>query len=96
MKSADSENVKHSTLQHFEPKCLPTLLGDFGEAFAPEEFRYGKDCSTPLAVRPPEARFEPQAPVSYSADIWSLATTILDILGMKAISAADLPPQMRW
>lgn len=65
------------------------LLGDFGEAFAPEEFRCGKNCHTPLAVRPPEARFEPQAPLSYSADIWSLATTIWDILGMKAIFSSE-------
>ncbi|KAF4182996.1 hypothetical protein CNMCM7927_009373 [Aspergillus lentulus] len=65
------------------------LLGDFGEAFSSEEFRYGKDCHTPLAVRPPEARFEPQAPLSYSADIWSLATTIWEILGMKAIFSSE-------
>ncbi|KAF7182862.1 hypothetical protein CNMCM7691_002606 [Aspergillus felis] len=65
------------------------LLGDFGEAFAPEEFVCGKDCHTPLAVRPPEARFEPQAPLSYSADIWSLATTIWEILGMKAIFSSE-------
>ncbi|KAF4230414.1 hypothetical protein CNMCM6457_005990 [Aspergillus fumigatiaffinis] len=64
------------------------LLGDFGEAFTPEEFRCGKDCHTPLAARPPEARFEPQAPLSYS-DIWSLATAIWEILGMKAILSSD-------
>ncbi|KAJ9291922.1 hypothetical protein DTO021C3_362 [Paecilomyces variotii] len=62
------------------------LLSDFGEAFAPaSEFRRGEDCHTPLAMRPPEARFEPQTALSYSADIWSLATTIWEILGMKAI-----------
>ncbi|KZF22827.1 kinase domain protein [Xylona heveae TC161] len=62
------------------------LLSDFGEAFAPDsEFRPGKDCHTPLPVRPPEARFEPDTPLSYSADIWSLATAIWEILGMKAI-----------
>jgi serine/threonine protein kinase len=65
------------------------LLGEFGEAFTPEEFRCGKDCHTPLAARPPEARFEPQAPLSYSADIWSLATAIWDILGMKAIFSSE-------
>lgn len=65
------------------------LLGDFGEAFSPEEFRRGEECHTPLAMRPPEARFEPQAPLSYSADIWSLATTIWDILGMKAIFSSE-------
>lgn len=61
------------------------LLSDFGEAFGSNDLRYGKDCHTPLAMRPPEARFEPQAPLSYSADIWSLGTAIWEILGMKAI-----------
>ncbi|KKK12035.1 hypothetical protein AOCH_007679 [Aspergillus ochraceoroseus] len=62
------------------------LLSDFGEAFAPDlETRYGKDCHTPLAMQPPEARFEPEAPLSYSADIWSLAIAIWEILGMQPI-----------
>jgi len=66
------------------------LLSDFGEAFAPDlEVRQGEDCHTPLAMRPPEARFEPLAPLSYSADIWSLATTIWEILGMKAIFSSE-------
>ncbi|KAK2762653.1 hypothetical protein FQN54_000826 [Arachnomyces sp. PD_36] len=66
------------------------LLSDFGEAFAPDsELRPGKDCHTPLAARPPEARFEPQAPLSYSADVWSLAVAIWEILGMKAIFSSE-------
>ncbi|QKX59470.1 uncharacterized protein TRUGW13939_06604 [Talaromyces rugulosus] len=66
------------------------LLSDFGEAFTPEkDFRRGKDCHTPLAMRPPEARFEAQAPLSYSADIWSLAVAIWEILGMKAIFSSE-------
>ncbi|KAL1856546.1 hypothetical protein Plec18170_003514 [Paecilomyces lecythidis] len=66
------------------------LLSDFGEAFSPDrEVRLGADCHTPLAMRPPEARFEPQAPLSYSADIWSLATAIWDILGMKSIFSSE-------
>ncbi|KAE8383523.1 kinase-like domain-containing protein [Aspergillus bertholletiae] len=74
------------------------LLGDFGEAFATDlKARKGEDCHTPLAMRPPEARFEPQAPLSYSADIWSLAIAIWEILGMKAILQIDvlgpLPPK---
>lgn len=53
------------------------VLSDLGEAFAPDlESRRGKDCHIPLAMRPPEARFKPEAPLSYSADIWSLATAI--------------------
>ncbi|OGM49816.1 protein kinase domain protein [Aspergillus bombycis] len=66
------------------------LLSDFGEAFAPDlEIRRGKDCHTPLAMRPPEARFEPEAPLSYSADIWSLATTIWEIIGMQPIFSTE-------
>lgn len=62
------------------------LLSDFGEAYAPEsEHRLGRDCHAPLGSRPPEARFEPDAPLLYSADIWGLAITIWEILGMKAI-----------
>jgi serine/threonine protein kinase len=66
------------------------LLSDFGEAFAPSsDVRLGKDCHTPLAMRPPEARFEPQSPLSFSVDIWSLATAIWEILGMKAIFSSE-------
>lgn len=65
------------------------LLNDFGETFTPMDYRLGKDCHTPLAMRPPEARFEPQTPLSYSADIWSLATTIWEILGIKAIFSSE-------
>ncbi|RAK99653.1 kinase domain protein [Aspergillus ibericus CBS 121593] len=66
------------------------LLSDFGEAYAPDrEIRRGQDYHTPLAMRPPEARFEPEAPLSYAADIWSLATAIWEILGMQAIFSTD-------
>ena len=79
---------KHAEEFSLSDTCV--LLGDFGEAFAPAlEVRRGEDCHTPLAMRPPDARFEPQAPLSFSADIWSLATTIWEILGMKAISSTD-------
>jgi serine/threonine protein kinase len=62
------------------------LLTDFGESYCPSsETRRGEDCHTPLAARPPEVRFEPQAPLSYPADIWSLAVAIWAILGMKAL-----------
>lgn len=36
-------------------------------------------------MQPPEARFEPEGPLSYSADIWSLAIAIWEILGMQPI-----------
>ncbi|KID93285.1 protein kinase domain-containing protein, partial [Metarhizium majus ARSEF 297] len=68
------------------PQDAHILLSDFGESFAPaEEPRLGKDCHAPVDFRPPEARFEPNTPLSFSADIWSLATAIWDILGMQAL-----------
>lgn len=51
------------------------LLSDFGEAFPyPKELKYTS--RTPLVIRPPEARFEPENPLSFQSDIWSLACTI--------------------
>ncbi|RAO66745.1 uncharacterized protein BHQ10_002757 [Talaromyces amestolkiae] len=43
----------------------------------------------PLVMRPPEARFAPLSPLSYSADIWSLAFAIWEIIGMKAIFSSE-------
>lgn len=66
------------------------LLSDFGEAFSPaSEVRLGQDCHTPPAFRAPEAKFESQAPLAYPSDIWSLATAIWEIVGMKAIFSTD-------
>lgn len=66
------------------------LLSDFGEAFSPaSEARLGQDCNTPPAFRAPEAKFESQSPLSYPSDIWSLATAIWEIIGMKAIFSTD-------
>lgn len=66
------------------------VLSDFGEAYSPASgARLGKDCHTPLASRPPEAKFEPGTPLSYSADIWSLAIAIWDIIGMQALFSTN-------
>lgn len=62
------------------------LLSAFGESYCPSsEARRGEDCHTPLAARPPEAKFEPQPPLSYPAYIWGLAVAIWEILGMNAL-----------
>ncbi|KAL3488151.1 kinase-like domain-containing protein [Aspergillus germanicus] len=69
------------------------ILSDIGEAFAPDlRTRLGKDRHTPPAMRPPEATFEPDKPLSYSADVWSLAVAIWEILGMKAIFSMKYVP----
>lgn len=62
------------------------ILSDFGEAFAPAiDTRLGKDSHIPLPSRAPESLFEPDRPLSYPSDIWSLGTAIWEILGMKFI-----------
>ncbi|KAF9250465.1 hypothetical protein DTO013E5_5514 [Penicillium roqueforti] len=66
------------------------LLSDFGEAFSPaSEIRLGQDCHTPAAFRAPEAKFELQIPLAYPSDIWSLATAIWEIMGIKSIFSAE-------
>ncbi|KAH0593680.1 hypothetical protein MHUMG1_08430 [Metarhizium humberi] len=65
------------------------ILADFGEAFAPVAGYRGtrpcEDCRSPLAARPPEARFEPLSPLSLSADIWTLAITMWKLVAMKPL-----------
>lgn len=70
------------------------ILSDFGAAYSPaSELRQGKDCHTPLYVRPPEARFDPHAALLQPADVWSLAAAIWEILGMKAVFNAEWATQ---
>ncbi|KAJ5360386.1 hypothetical protein N7517_009577 [Penicillium concentricum] len=77
--------------EKFSSSDAHPLLTDFGEAFCPaSDIRLGKDCHTPIAFRAPEAKFESQIPLAYSSDIWSLATAIWEIIGMKAIFSTDL------
>lgn len=60
------------------------ILADFGEAFTPStEQRFHSN--TPLTVRPPEARFAPEKPLSFAADIWTLACSIWTILGQRPL-----------
>lgn len=65
-------------------------LSDFGEAFSPAtEPRLGKDCHMPFPYRAPEAKFEPEKPLSSASDIWSLATALWEIIGMKALFSTE-------
>ncbi|CAP79404.1 Pc17g01170 [Penicillium rubens Wisconsin 54-1255] len=60
------------------------LLTDFGEAFSPsKERKY--ESRTPLVIRPPEARFEANDPLSFSSDIWTLACTIWSIIAQRPL-----------
>ncbi|ODM16932.1 hypothetical protein SI65_07897 [Aspergillus cristatus] len=66
------------------PSQKPGYCSDFGEAFSPShELKY--ESHTPLAIRPPEARFEPTKPLSFSSDIWSLACTIWTIIAQRPL-----------
>lgn len=65
-------------------------LTDFGESFLPSATpRYHS--STPLLIAPPEARFLPQKPLSFPADIWTLACTIFAILGQRPLFEGFCP-----
>ncbi|KAJ5389186.1 protein kinase domain protein [Penicillium cataractarum] len=60
------------------------LVSDFGEAFSPvQEQKF--ESHTPLLIRPPESRFEPTKPLTFSSDIWTLACTIWDIIAQRSL-----------
>lgn len=74
----------------FELNDAKITLSDFGEAFSPgTEERLGKNCHTPPPYRAPEAKFEPDKPLSFASDIWSLATALWEVIGMKAVFSTD-------
>ncbi|KAJ5515581.1 hypothetical protein N7527_007141 [Penicillium freii] len=49
----------------------------------PNELRY--ESRIPLVLRPPEVRFEPNKPLSFSSDIWTLACTIWSIIAQRPL-----------
>ncbi|KAH8425433.1 uncharacterized protein LDX57_003186 [Aspergillus melleus] len=60
------------------------LITDFGEAFSPsKESQY--EYRTPLILRPPEARFEPESPLSFPSDIWTLACSIWTLIAQRPL-----------
>lgn len=68
------------------------LLSDFGVAFRPlEESRF--ESHTPLVIRPPEAFFEPQTPLSFPSDIWSLGCVIFELFAHRSLIDGILTPQ---
>ncbi|KAI0537228.1 hypothetical protein GGR58DRAFT_513969 [Xylaria digitata] len=67
-------------------------LSDFGEAFTPAvDQRLGRDCHIPIPKRAPEAFLQPESPLSYPSDIWSLGLAIWEIVGMKALFSDSEP-----
>lgn len=64
-------------------------LSDFGESFKPDTTkRLG--LHTPLLFCPPEHLVSSNRPVSYSADIWSLACSMFVILGQRNVFDASI------
>ncbi|KAL2864090.1 kinase-like domain-containing protein [Aspergillus lucknowensis] len=61
-------------------------IADFGEAFDPRETKQ-YTCHTPLLLAAPESRFTDAGnldePLSFPADVWTLACTIWDIFGCR-------------
>ncbi|KAF5619481.1 kinase domain protein [Fusarium sp. NRRL 52700] len=55
-------------------------LADFGTAFSPsQETRLMS--YTHLQNRPPEAKFDPKKPLTFSSDIWSLGLMVWEVMG---------------
>lgn len=68
------------------------LLADFGESFSPAiEKRLGRDSCTPLPGRAPETFFEPDEPLSFPSDVWTMGTAIWEILSMKFPFSQHVP-----
>lgn len=60
------------------------LITDFGESFSPlTGTRYGS--RAPMSVAPPEVLFEPERPLSFSSDVWTLACAIWAVVGQKPL-----------
>ncbi|EGX88041.1 protein kinase domain protein [Cordyceps militaris CM01] len=62
----------------------PIVLADFGESYrASQESKF--TCCTPAHCRPPESRFEPTTPKSFSSDIWTLACAVWATLAQRPL-----------
>lgn len=55
--------------------------------------RLGRDCHTPSGARAPESKSEPGAPLTDRSDIWSLATALWEIMGMKPVFSNEFRPK---
>ncbi|OAA47157.1 protein kinase domain-containing protein [Metarhizium rileyi] len=75
--------------KQFELSDASIMLGDFGEALLASDTRVAQESHAPLSSRPPEAQLDPQIRLTSSADIWSLAVAIWDLVGMKSIFNAS-------
>lgn len=65
------------------------LLSDFGAAFKPDPGSRTQS-NTPINVQPPQTLFELDIPVSYAADIWSLACMMWDVMAQRPLFGETL------
>lgn len=68
------------------------LLADFGVAWRPSDESRSVS-QTPLVMRPPEAFFEPEIPLSFASDVWSLGCAIFEILAHRSLIDGFIAPQ---
>lgn len=70
------------------------VVTDYGESFMPATTkRYHSN--TPYMSAPPETHFKPEEPLSFSADIWTLACTIWTLIGQRPLFEG-LNPSADW
>ncbi|KAJ5697873.1 protein kinase-like protein [Penicillium malachiteum] len=70
------------------------LLSDFGEAFSfrnQKAPKLGKDCKSPRYCLPPEAYFEPDKPLTFTTDTWTLACAIWNIVTGHQLFSSFFP-----
>lgn len=67
------------------------FLTDFGLSFIPDQHGCHLGSSARGAVQPPEARFEPNAPLSYASDIWALGHAMWQLF-----TACNYFRQLTW
>ncbi|OAA46512.1 protein kinase domain protein [Beauveria brongniartii RCEF 3172] len=68
------------------------VLADFGEAHRPLQESKFVSCA-PEYCRPPEARFEPTKPKSFSSDIWTLACSVWGTLAWTPLFSMYWPTE---
>ncbi|KAG5969417.1 hypothetical protein E4U56_008319 [Claviceps arundinis] len=65
-------------------------LSDFGVAFRPEDkSRFAS--YTPIMLRPPEAYHDPEMPLTFASDIWSLGCVIFELLAIGSLIQLMMP-----
>ncbi|PYH33037.1 kinase-like protein [Aspergillus neoniger CBS 115656] len=70
------------------------VVTDFGESFMPATTARHHSNTSGMLV-PPETYFEPQKSLSFSADIWTLACTIWEIIGQRPL-LEGFNPSVDW